>query len=276
MKKLVSMLLAIVMMTNMFVAGAYSVENVTSSVDSGSYQLDEHVSLEIETDQEGVVTISQYNDGVLVETVVSDPDNPDSILSTTYENENPVGTEIDISDVKVIRNTNTQENGVQFYRSGTLGKIRYDTISGLQTVSVSYDITDTGTDAVVIPGSAYSIAQLTGIIVAALSLPGAVAGGIAAAIFSILGFGTTVGTAFIDGTFAVEYMEYTYNLENLTTGDFSDTMKSTFYLVTDDSHNGETFWDGYDPDEAWGDMGFAEEVFIHIIGGTVWSVDAWL
>lgn len=143
-------------------------------------------------------------------------------------------------------------------------------------MSVSYDITDTGTDAVVIPGSAYSIAQLTGIIVAALSLPGAVAGGIAAAIFSILGFGTTVGTAFIDGTFAVEYMEYTYNLENLTTGDFSDTMKSTFYLVTDDSHNGETFWDGYDPDEAWGDMGFAEEVFIHIIGGTVWSVDAWL
>lgn len=101
MKKLVSMLLAIVMMTNMFVAGAYSVENVTSSVDSGSYQLDEHVSLEIETDQEGVVTISQYNDGVLVETVVSDPNNPDSILSTTYENENPVGTEIDISDVKV-------------------------------------------------------------------------------------------------------------------------------------------------------------------------------
>lgn len=77
---------------------------------NGSYQVDEHVRLEFETDAEGVVTISQYNDNVLFETVTVVPGQADSMSSIMYdEGGTAVEREIDISNVVVLQNDEVVE-----------------------------------------------------------------------------------------------------------------------------------------------------------------------
>ena len=228
----------------------------------------------------GDIINSQYEDGRLVETVRMEYGNTHSIFSTSYREERslPEEVEIDISGWKIEKLY--PEASLHLSREDTLGKIRFSTLTGLQTVEVSYE--RTGEDlntAVQIPSATYSLVQLGSILSMIMGIPGFVGSAIASAIFWAIGALSLGGSYLIAGEFSVLGDEYTYYLDNLTTGDFSDTLVAYHYTVVeevkgDGKYQGDIVWNGYNPDEAWGDIGFAEEVFIHIIGGTTWSVGA--
>lgn len=245
-------------------------------------RIDENVVLTSEIMPNGDIINAQYENGILVETVTIKAGNDQSIFSIQYDDGHNIikEEEIEISDFQVAM----IDEGIisALDQSDTLGKIRFDTLDGLQTVKVSYERTARNqSTAVQVPSKTYTLVQLASALSVIMGIPGVVSNGLAAAFFWAAGATSLVGGWMIEGEFSALRDVYTYYLDNLTTGDFSDTLEAYHYTIVeqvkgDGKYTGDIVWDGYNPDEAWYDMGFAQEVYIHIINGLVWSVDAWL
>lgn len=237
-----------------------------------------------QTNADGSITLTQYNDGILFESATCIPGEADSTVIVSYESGNPFTRAVENPFTNL--SISPQSRAIRVSRLGVI-TYNYSTDSSAGTcraeVSYSYNTIPVQTTFMFTPieYEIYSIAALASFLMSLCSL------------FTILvarEFANAVGAAFGVLVGAAGYRfsttgiplgalmtEYTFDLVNVDKATHRNTITTKHYVINDESKDVtiSEYWDNHVPTKCWKTYSFGAAVMAALWQYDIFSIESW-